>query len=66
MSEDQINRFESEWKSATSSLGSNNSNQNLNSFERTEIQDRILKGILNKAQFAKYQQWAINNADSKD
>ena len=66
MSEEQINRFESEWRSATNSFSGRNTNQNMNNFERAEAQDRIMKGILNEGQFAKYQQWARDNAGSVD
>lgn len=62
MSDDQISRFESEWKTSTGSWSS----QPMNNYERTEIQDRIMKDILNDTQFEKYQQWARDNAGSVD
>lgn len=58
----QISRFESEWKASINSWNSTNRNKAMNSFERTESQDRILKEILDEAQFKKYQQWARENA----
>lgn len=58
----QISRFESEWKASVNSWNSTNRNKAINSFERTESQDRILKEILDEAQFKKYQQWARDNA----
>jgi hypothetical protein len=62
MNDDQISRFESEWKASENSWNSTNRNKAMNNFERTESQDRILKEILDDAQFKKYQQWARDNA----
>jgi len=62
MNSDQIKRFESEWEAFVNSRNSTNRNQAMNNFERTENQDRILKEILDGAQFKKYQQWAKDNA----
>lgn len=63
MSGDQISRFERGWKSTTDTWKKTNPNQNMNSLERTEAQDKILKNILDDAQFANYQEWAKKNAE---
>ncbi len=62
MNDDQVSRFKSEWQTSMNSWSSNNRDKAMNSFERTETQDRILKDILTAAQFEKYQQWARNSA----
>lgn len=62
MNDAQITRFESECKASENSWNSTNHNKAMNNFERTESQDRILKEILDDAQFKKYQQWARDNA----
>ncbi len=61
MNEDQIKRFENEWGSSTSAWKRSNRNKTMNSFERTEYQDRILKGILDETQFEAYREWAREN-----
>lgn len=63
MTGDQISRFERGWKSTTDAWKKTNPNQTMNSFERTEAQDKILKNILDDAQFASYQEWAKKNAE---
>ncbi|WP_146743734.1 hypothetical protein [Aequorivita sp. CIP111184] len=64
MSDDQISRFDRGWKSTTDTWKKANPNKSMNSFERTETQDKILKDILDESQFEKYQQWARENAES--
>ncbi|CAM3458579.1 hypothetical protein [Aequorivita lipolytica] len=63
MDDDQINRFESEWNSSEITWKRNNRNKTMNTFERTELQDRIFRDLLNDQQFEQYQQWARENAD---
>lgn len=62
MSENQISRFESEWKTSTDSWKRKNRNQTMNTYERVEQQDRILREILEPSQFKSYQQWARKNS----
>lgn len=54
----QKTRFENEWQNSTNSWKSRNRNKTMNSFERTERQDRIMKNILDESQFEVYQKWA--------
>lgn len=61
MDKNQTIRYENEWKRSMGAWKSNNRNKNMNSFEKTEYQDRIMKNILNETQFASYQEWAREN-----
>lgn len=61
MEKEQIIRYENEWKSSTATWKRSNRDRNMNSFERTEYQDRIMKSILNDSQFQAYQEWAREN-----
>lgn len=61
MDEVQISRFESEWGRAAGNWKRSNRNASMNTFERVEYQDRILKNILDEAQFETYQEWAREN-----
>ncbi|WP_026452694.1 hypothetical protein [Aequorivita capsosiphonis] len=61
MNKDQISRYENEWKRSTGAWKSKNRNKNMNSFEKTEYQDRIMKNILDESQFEAYQEWAREN-----
>ena len=65
MNDEQISRFEKAWKASTGSYSNSNSNSDtaMNSFERTEAQDKIMRDILSASQFEKYQEWAIENAE---
>ncbi|AFL81143.1 hypothetical protein Aeqsu_1660 [Aequorivita sublithincola DSM 14238] len=63
MNDDQISQFNTKWQTEMNSWSRSNRNNTMNSFERTETQDKIMKGILNDTQFVKYQQWARDNAD---
>ncbi len=60
----QISRFESEWKSAETAWKRSNRQKEMNNYERTELQDRIFREILDDRQFEKYQKWARENARS--
>lgn len=62
MNDDQIERYNTDWQTAMNSWNRSNRNKTMNSFERTETKDKIMKGILNDSQFSKYQQWARDNA----
>lgn len=66
MTQDQRSRFEREWKNASESWKKSNRNKMMNSFERTEFQDQILKDILTEQQFQNYRQWARENAGTRD
>lgn len=66
MTEDQRSRFEREWKNASENWKKNNRNKTMNSFERIEYQDQILKDIFTEQQFQNYQQWARENAGTRD
>ncbi len=66
MTQDQRSRFEREWSNASESCKKSNRNKTMNSFERTEYQDEILKDILTEQQFQNYQQWARENAGARD
>lgn len=59
--EEQISRFENEWKNSTNQWKRSNRGKTMNSFERTEYQDRIMKDILDDDQFGQYQEWAREN-----
>lgn len=61
MNKEQVERFENEWKSSTDTWKRSNRNKSMNSFERVEYQDRILKNILDESQFETYQEWAREN-----
>lgn len=65
MTEGQISRYESEWRKATGSWNGSNG-QEMNAYERAEVQDKIMKEILDDSQFQKYQQWARENAETND
>ena len=65
MNDAQINSFERNWKTAMDSWKRSNRNKTMNNFERTENQDRILKEVLDEAQFEKYQQWARANVKTE-
>lgn len=62
MSQDQISRFQNEWKTSVNAWKRNNRNQEMNNYERVEQQDKILSDILDASQFKAYQQWARENA----
>lgn len=62
MTDQQIAKFERQWKAQSAAWKNENPNQTMNSFEQTEYQDRILRDILNDQQFAEYQQWARDHA----
>lgn len=61
MNKEQITRYEKEWKSSIGAWKRSNRGKTMNSFERTEYQDRIMKNILNETQFETYQKWAREN-----
>lgn len=61
MDEDQVERFEHEWRQSTGSWKRSNRNRAMNNYERVEYQDRILKNILDESQFEAYQEWAREN-----
>lgn len=61
MKEEQVERFENEWKNATGTWKRSNRNKSMNSFEKVEYQDRILKNILDESQFEAYRTWAREN-----
>lgn len=61
LDDSQIKRFENDWKNSTNSWKRSNRNKTMNSFERTEHQDRIMKNILDDSQFQAYQEWAREN-----
>lgn len=63
MNDAQIRSFESNWKTSMDSWKRSNRTKTMNNFERTENQDRILKEVLDEAQFEKYQQWARANVN---
>ncbi len=56
MNDSQISRFQGEWKKATSA------NNSLNNYERAELQDKIMRDILDENQLQQYQKWARENA----
>lgn len=62
MKQDQIDRFQSEWRTSMKSWKRNNRNQAMNNYERIERQDRILRDILDESQFEAYQEWARQHA----
>jgi len=62
MSQDQISRFQNDWKTSVNAWKRNNRNQEMNNYERVEQQDKILSDILDASQFKAYQQWARENA----
>ncbi|HET8804186.1 MAG TPA: hypothetical protein VFM72_06370 [Aequorivita sp.] len=66
MAQDQRSRFEREWKNASERWKKSNRNKTMNSYERTEYQDQILKDILTEQQFQNYQKWARENASTRD
>ena len=66
MDQGQRARFEREWKNTSESWKRTDRNKTMNSFERTEYQDRILKDILTEQQFQQYQEWARENAATMD
>lgn len=66
MTQEQRSRFEREWNNASENWKKSNRNKTMNSFERTEYQDQILKDILTEQQFQNYQQWARENAGTRD
>lgn len=57
----QITRFENDWRNSTNTWKRGNRKKEMNSFERTEYQDRIMKDILDKEDFEAYQEWAREN-----
>lgn len=57
MNENQITRFQRDWKTSTDSWKRSNRNQAMNNYERVEQQDRILRDILEPSQFEAYQEW---------
>ncbi len=59
MNDGQIARFQGEWKKATSA------NKSLNNYERAELQDKIMRDILDENQLKQYQKWARENAATK-
>ncbi len=61
MNEEQVARFENEWKNSMGNWKRSNRNKTMNSFERVEYQDQILKNILDESQFDAYQEWAREN-----
>ena len=63
MTDTQINRFEKEWNNTADSWKRNNPNKAMNSYERVEYQDRILRDILDDSQFDSYRKWVIDNAE---
>ncbi|NGX84687.1 hypothetical protein [Aequorivita sp. KMM 9714] len=65
MTEEQVNRFNSEWNRTLQNWNKNNRNKVMNSFERTELQDNILSKILSETQFKNYRVWARENAGSR-
>lgn len=65
MTEDQVSRFEKDWKNSLNSWKKSNRNKVMNSYERIEYQDRILRDILNDSQFESYQEWVREQADRK-
>jgi hypothetical protein len=58
----QIGTYELNWKNAETTWKRSNRNQSMNNFERIELEDRILKDLLNDTQFTEYQAWARENA----
>lgn len=62
MTQSQIADFERQWTIVKTSWARENRNQVMNSYERIENQDRILKGILDESRFKAYQQWVRDNA----
>ena len=65
MTEEQVNRFNSEWNRTLQNWNNNNRNKEMNSFERTELQDNILSKILSETQFKNYRVWARENAGNR-
>ncbi|MBB6681424.1 hypothetical protein H4O20_08215 [Aequorivita sp. 609] len=65
MTEEQVNRFNSEWNRTLQNWNKNNRNRVMNSFERTELQDNILSKILSETQFKNYRVWARENAGNR-
>src|SRR5690554_6352150 len=51
MTQSQIADFERQWNVAKTSWARENRNQVMNSYERIENQDRILKGVLDESRF---------------
>lgn len=62
MSQEQINRFQTEWRTSSNAWKRNNRDQEMNNYERVELQDKILRDILDESQFKAYQQWAIDHS----
>lgn len=65
MTPEQVNQFDRKWKITMDNWNNNNRNKTLNSFERTELQDNVLRKILSDTQFKKYRVWARDNAGSR-
>lgn len=63
LTDEQIRNFESLWASSLNTWKRSNPNKTMNSFERTEYENRIMKGMLDDTQFKRYQQWARDNAE---
>lgn len=62
MNPEQVKKYESQWKKAQNDFRKNNTNRsNMNAFERTENQDKIMKEVLDDSQFVRYQQWVREN-----
>ncbi len=63
MSQEQVKRFEGEWKNKQNAWKSNNPNKVMNNYETIETQDRILGDILDENQFESYREWVRDNAN---
>ncbi|MBT0608380.1 hypothetical protein [Aequorivita echinoideorum] len=63
MDEEQIANFQEQWNSEIDMRNSNPDVQPITTFERIEIQDRIMKEMLRDEQFEQYQLWVRENAD---
>lgn len=65
MDKDQIAKFQSGWKNVYGDWQRKNKDREMNSYERIEHQDSILKNILSEDQFEEYQNWVRKHANDK-
>lgn len=61
MTQDQINRYESEYQSSMEKWNKDNGSRMMSNSERTKHDDRMLNSILKPSQYTQYQTWIKNN-----
>lgn len=61
MTQDQIEKYESTYKGNYNIWSSDNPNRKMTDQEWREHRDRVMKDILDKDQYEKYQKWADEN-----